>query len=163
MSPISHSKILAAILSSFSARLIAPLVPCRPFCSILRNSSLMNTKRRWIFFLRRKCQVVESLTPRNRSRQQVSKTVDVREPIAPCFPHNVRGLFAVSEGLHAAQKRFSHRDDCLVADAEMLSTTVKDRPHAFGGAGVMVEKILDTRKVDRLLHLSILQIIVARM
>src|SRR5262245_64424954 len=44
----------------------------------------------------------------------------------------------------------------------MFFAAVEDWPHALGGAGVMVEKVFDSREVNGLLHLPILQIIVAR-
>ena len=84
------------------------------------------------------------------------------KPIALCFAHNVGWLFAVSEYFHAAQKKFPYGDDRFVADPEMFLATIEDRTHTLRGAGIMVEKVFDPREVDRFLHLSILQVIIAR-
>src|SRR5207249_2340429 len=101
------------------------------------------------------------LAPMNGLRQQVSEAINVWEPITSCFAHNVGWFSALLQRFHAAQKKFPHGDDRFVAHTEMFPTAVEDRPHALGRAGIMVEKVLDAREVHRLLHLSILQIVVA--
>src|SRR5437773_5462626 len=101
------------------------------------------------------------LAPMNGLRQQVSEAINVWEPITSCFAHNVGWFSALLQRFHAAQKKFPHGDDRFVAHTEMFPTAVEDRSHAFGRAGIMVEKVLDAREVHRLLHLSIMQIVVA--
>ena len=102
------------------------------------------------------------LAPRNGPGQEVCETVNMWEPIALCFTHDVRRLFVLHECLHTTQEKFSHGDDGFVADAEVFPTAVEDRPHALGSAGIMVEKVFDAGEVHRLLHLTILQVVVAR-
>src|SRR5262245_6511634 len=74
----------------------------------------------------------------------------------------MRRLFAGVELLYAGEKKPAHGDDGLVADAEMFPAAVEDRAHAFRGARVMIEKILDAGEIYLLLYLAVLEIIITR-
>src|SRR6266498_12405 len=71
-------------------------------------------------------------------------------------------LFAGLEFLNAGQQEFAHGDDGFVAYAEMFLAAIEYRPHALGGAAIVIEKIFDAGEVHRPLHLAVLEIIVAR-
>jgi hypothetical protein len=43
----------------------------------------------------------------------------------------------------------------------MLDRSIDHRPHAFGGAGVLIQEFRDTGEIDSFLALSVLQIVVA--
>ena len=79
-----------------------------------------------------------------------------------CFAHNVGWFLVLFDCFYTVQKKFPYGDDRFVADPEMFLATIEDRTHALRGAGIMVEKVFDPREVDRFLHLSILQVIIAR-
>ena len=65
-----------------------------------------------------------------------------------CFAHNVGWFFVLFGCFYTVQKKFPYGDDRFVADPEMFLAPIEDRTHALGGAGIMVEKVLDPRKID---------------
>src|SRR4030095_11898692 len=117
---------------------------------------------RRIFLFCRRRQIIEMLPPGHVAAEHVRETVDVREPIARGIAQNMRRLFAGVELLYTGEKKPAHGDDGLVADAEMLPAAVEDRAHAFRGARVMIEKILDAGEIYLFLYLAVLEIIITR-
>src|SRR5258706_15471491 len=43
----------------------------------------------------------------------------------------------------------------------MLDAGIGDRSHALGGAGILIQELVYSRKIDSLLHVVVLQIVVA--
>ena len=60
------------------------------------------------------------------------------------------------------KRNFRTAMTALSLTPKMLLAAIEDRTHALRCASVMVEKVLDAGEVDRSLHLSILQVIIAR-
>src|SRR5215813_12281607 len=180
MSPISYSRILAPTRSSSSASLMAerrralagfvlfivsPVSRCWRKATGLgcrsRRELLLGRKRGWVFFLRRSREVIKVLAPRHVPRQQISEAINVREVIPFGVAHQMRRFCAALKRLDDIQQTLAHRDNRFVTDAEVFFAAVEDCAHAFCGAGVVIEKVFYASEVNRPLHVSVLQVVVA--
>ena len=126
-----------------------------------RNGLPLGDEGRGVFFFRLGRQVGKMLAPGNVRGQKVRKAVDMGKPVVRRIAENIGRLFPLLKALDRRQQVLAHGDHRLVAHPEVLFAAVEDRSHALGGAGVVVEKILDARVVHRLLHLPILEIVIA--
>ena len=77
------------------------------------------------------------------------------------FEDQSRRQFTGLNILDGAQQEAAHLQNKCVAGADMLFAAVDDRPHAFGGAGVLVQELGDAGEIYRFLPLAILQVVVA--
>ena len=102
----------------------------------------------------------EMIAPVDRRGNRLREGVDVREAICRRIAHDVRRLFAALKLLHRADEIFPYGDHRFVTYSQVFARSVIDRPHGFGRAAVVIEKVFDTGVIFGRLNLAILQIVI---
>src|SRR5262245_5752037 len=88
-------------------------------------------------------------------------TANVCEIILLWFIDEPWRLFARLEVFYRSKQESAHLDDESVTGAEVFDTSIDDRPHAFGGASILIQELSDAGEVGLLLGGAVLQIVVA--